>query len=123
MVHSSSSDSDFIWVHDYHLMSVAAELRRLGSGARIGFFLHIPFPNPELFFTLPTRSWLLEGMMGADLVGFHTRRYRGHFTAALRRLFGLEMDAQQRVAWRGRSVRPSKSEYSWAMSWRRRSRE
>lgn len=95
---------DTIWVHDYHLLRVPALVRQQLPDAEIGFFLHIPFPNPELFFTLPTRSWLLEGMMGADLVGFHTRRYRGHFTAALRRLFGLEMDAQQRVPWRGRPV-------------------
>jgi trehalose 6-phosphate synthase/phosphatase len=102
---SQWQDGDTIWVHDYHLLRVPALIRQQIPDALIGFFLHIPFPNPELFFTLPTRSWLLEGMMGADLVGFHTRRYRGHFTAALRRLFGLEMDVQQRVSWRGRSVR------------------
>ena len=105
VVASHWQDGDTIWVHDYHLLRVPALVRQQIPDARIGFFLHIPFPNPELFFTLPTRSWLLEGMMGADLVGFHTRRYRGHFTAALRRLFGLEMDAQQRVPWDGRSVR------------------
>jgi trehalose 6-phosphate synthase/phosphatase len=98
---------DIIWVHDYHLLRVPALVRQQIPDARIGFFLHIPFPNPEVFLTLPTRSWLVEGMMGADLVGFHTRRYRGHFTAALRRLFRLEMDAQQCVSWRGRSVRLS----------------
>ena len=98
-------DGDTIWVHDYHLLRAPALIRQQIPDALIGFFLHVPFPNPELFFTLPTRSWLLEGMMGADLVGFHTRRYRGHFTAALRRLFGLEMDVQQQVSWRDRSVR------------------
>ena len=95
---------DVIWVHDYQLMLVPEALRRRLPGARIGFFLHIPFPNPELFFVLPTRRWLVEGMMGADLVAFHTRRYRGHFTAALRRLFGLEMDADGTVAWHDRRV-------------------
>jgi trehalose 6-phosphate synthase/phosphatase len=98
-------DGDLIWVHDYQLLRLPALLRERLPRARIGFFLHIPFPNPEIFFTLPTRAWLVEGMMGADLVGFHTRRYRGHFTAALRRLFGLELDADGTIAWRGRRVR------------------
>ena len=60
---------DFVWVHDYHLMRVPALLRQRIPDARIGFFLHIPFPNPEIFFTLPTRRWLVEGMLGADLIG------------------------------------------------------
>ena len=95
---------DVIWVHDYQLLRLPALLRERLPGARIGFFLHIPFPNPELFFTLSHRAWLVEGMMGADVVGFHTRRYRGHFTATLRRLFRLEMDADGTVAWGGRRV-------------------
>jgi trehalose 6-phosphate synthase/phosphatase len=96
---------DLVWVHDYQLMRVPALLRERLPNARIGFFLHIPFPNPEIFFALPTRAWLVEGMMGADLVGFHTRRYQGHFRAALRRLFGLEMDADRYVTWGSRRVR------------------
>ena len=88
---------DVIWVHDYHLMRLPMLLRRLLPDARIGFFLHIPFPNPEMFLALPSRRELVEGMLGADLVGFHTRRYRGHFTAAIRRLLRLEMDADEHV--------------------------
>jgi trehalose 6-phosphate synthase/phosphatase len=84
---------DAIWVHDYQLFRVPLLLRRKLPDARIGFFLHVPFPNPEIFFTLPVRRWLVEGMLGADLIGFHTRRYRGHFTGALRRLFNIELDA------------------------------
>ncbi|HEY0995223.1 MAG TPA: trehalose-6-phosphate synthase [Gemmatimonadaceae bacterium] len=95
---------DTIWVHDYQLLRLPAMLRERLPGARIGFFLHIPFPNPEIFFALSSRTWLVEGMLGADLVGFHTRRYRGHFTAALRRLLGLEMDRDERVTWQGRRV-------------------
>jgi trehalose 6-phosphate synthase/phosphatase len=72
--------------------------------ARIGFFLHVPFPSPEIFLTLPVREWLVEGLLGADLIGFHTRRYRGHFTAVLRRLFGLEMDADAHVRLDGRAI-------------------
>jgi trehalose 6-phosphate synthase/phosphatase len=95
---------DMIWVHDYQLFRLPALLRERLPDARIGFFLHIPFPNPEVFFALSTRRWLVEGMMGADVVGFHTRRYRGHFTAALRRLLGLEMDREGGVEWQGRRV-------------------
>ena len=97
--------ADLVWVHDFQLFRVPALVRERIPEARIGFFLHIPFPNPEIFFALPTRAALVEGIMGADLVGFHTRRYHGHFRAALRRLFHLEMDADQTVAWQGRKVR------------------
>ena len=96
---------DLIWVHDYQLLRVPALLRARLPDARIGFFLHVPFPNPEIFFALPTRRWLVEGLMGADLIGFHTRRYHGHFRAALRRLLSLEADADDRVSWEGRRVR------------------
>jgi trehalose 6-phosphate synthase/phosphatase len=96
---------DTIWVHDYQLMRLPALLRERLPDARIGFFLHVPFPNPEVFFTLAKRRWLVEGMLGADLIGFHTRRYRGHFTGALRRLLGLEMNAREEVDYGGRPVR------------------
>jgi trehalose 6-phosphate synthase/phosphatase len=95
---------DMIWVHDYHLMRLPALVRKRIPKARIGFFLHTPFPNPEMFLVLPPRKWLLEGMLGADLIGFHTRRYRGHFTAALRRQLGLEMDADAHVRYDGRAI-------------------
>lgn len=99
-------DGDTIWVHDYQLLRLPALLRRRLPTARIGFFLHVPFPNPEVFFTLPVRRSLVEGMLGADLIGFHTRRYRGHFTAALRRLFNLEMDPKtETVTYCGRRIR------------------
>jgi trehalose 6-phosphate synthase/phosphatase len=88
---------DLIWIHDYHLLRLPALLRERLPDARIGFFLHIPFPNPEMFLTLPYRRELVAGLLGADVVGFHTRRYRGHFTAAVRRLLGHEMEADGRV--------------------------
>jgi trehalose 6-phosphate synthase/phosphatase len=103
MIAACARPGDTIWIHDFHLMRVPALLRERLPGVRIGFFLHIPFPNPEIFFALPRRQWLIEGMLGADLIGFHTRRYRGHFTAALRRLLGLEMK-DEKVAYNGRSV-------------------
>ena len=88
---------DLIWIHDYHLLRLPVQLRQRLPQARIGFFLHIPFPNPELFLTLPYRRELVLGLLGADVVGFHTRRYRGHFTAAVRRLLRQEMDADGRL--------------------------
>ena len=97
-------EGDLVWVHDYQLMRVPALVRRMIPNARIGFFLHIPFPNPEIFFALSQRRWLVEGMLGADLIGFHTRRYRGHFTAALRRLLGIEMEADATITYEGRRV-------------------
>ena len=96
---------DLIWVHDYQLLFVPSLLRERLGGAPIGFFLHIPFPTPEIFLTLPGRRALVEGMLGADVIGFHTRRYLGHFAAILRRLFGLEMDRSDCVYWHGRRVK------------------
>jgi trehalose 6-phosphate synthase/phosphatase len=97
---------DTIWVHDYQLLRVPLLVRRRLPEAKIGFFLHVPFPNPEVFFTLPARRWLVEGMLGADLIGFHTRRYRGHFTGALRRLLGIEMDSStSTVVYDGRKTK------------------
>jgi trehalose 6-phosphate synthase/phosphatase len=96
---------DVVWIHDYQLMRLPALLRERLPDARIGFFLHVPFPNPEVFLALPVRRWLVEGLLGADVIGFHTRRYRGHFTAVLRRQLGLEMDADEHVRWQGRAVR------------------
>ena len=96
---------DLVWIHDYQLLRVPALVRERIPDARIGFFLHVPFPNPEIFFTLPNRHSLVEGMMGADLVGFHTRRYHGHFRAALRRLFSVEADSAGVARWHSRRVK------------------
>ncbi len=105
MVVANWRPGDTIWVHDYQLLRVPLLIRRRIPQARIGFFLHVPFPNPEVFFTLSVRRWLLEGMLGADVIGFHTRRYRGHFTGAVRRLLGLEMDpTTSRLTHDGRQI-------------------
>jgi trehalose 6-phosphate synthase/phosphatase len=80
---------DRIWVHDYQLMRLPALLRERLPDARIGFFLHIPFPSAELFAILPARAEVLRGLLGADLVGFHTSGYAGHFVEAVRRVLGV----------------------------------
>src|SRR6266516_2968377 len=86
---------DLVWVHDYHLMLVPQLVRELVPGARIGFFLHIPFPGSEVFRTLPNRERLLEGMLGADLVGFHTAAYMRHFASSLLRILGIAVDVDR----------------------------
>jgi trehalose 6-phosphate synthase/phosphatase len=83
---------DTIWVHDYQLMLVPALLRERLPHARIGFFLHIPFPSSEVFRVLPWRRRILEGLLGADLVGFHTFAYMRHFLASLLHVEGIEAD-------------------------------
>jgi trehalose 6-phosphate synthase/phosphatase len=83
---------DVIWIHDYQLMLVPAMLRAKLPQARIGFFLHIPFPSSEVFRTLPWRRQILEGLLGADLVGFHTFSYVRHFVASLLHVEGIEAD-------------------------------
>jgi trehalose 6-phosphate synthase/phosphatase len=96
--------ADQIWIHDYHLMLLPGLLRRRLPQARIGFFLHVPFPSSEVFRILPWREDLLHGLLGADLVGFHTFSYARHFTTCLLRLLGLEAGID-RLAYQGREVR------------------
>ncbi|HEX9759931.1 MAG TPA: trehalose-6-phosphate synthase, partial [Candidatus Acidoferrales bacterium] len=78
---------DDIWIHDYHLMSVGAALRRLGVSAAIGFFLHIPFPPSHIFQKLPWRREILESLMHFDLIGFQTPAHRHNFLESVRYLF------------------------------------
>ena len=81
---------DIIWVQDYHLFLLPKLIRKKLPDARIGFFLHIPFPSFEIFRLLPWRRELLEGILGANLVGFHTYDYIRHFTHSVSRVLGLE---------------------------------
>lgn len=83
-------DGDFIWVHDYHLLLVPEMIKTQKPGVTIGFFLHIPFPNFEVFRILPWRKELLKGMLGADLIGFHTYDYKRYFFNSVRRLLGYK---------------------------------
>jgi trehalose 6-phosphate synthase/phosphatase len=85
-------EGDLVWVHDYQLLLLPELLRQRLPEARIGFFLHIPFPSEELFRTLPQRDRLLRGLLGADLVGFHTPAYLRHFAASLTQILGLTVD-------------------------------
>jgi len=85
-----ASDGDIVWVHDYQLMLLPGLLKSLFPNSPIGFFLHIPFPSYEVFRTLPWRNEVLEGLLGADVIGFHTYDYARHFLSSVRRLLGYE---------------------------------
>jgi trehalose 6-phosphate synthase/phosphatase len=88
---------DTVWIHDYQLLLVPGILRLARPDLEIGFFLHIPFPSFEIFRLLPDewRSALLEGMLGSDLVGFHTNDYVRHFLRSVARLRGYHQSMSQ----------------------------
>lgn len=88
-----AEEGDTVWVHDYHLMLLPEMLKQRMAGLKVGFFLHTPFPPPEVFACQPKRRELLEGLLGADQVGFHTFRYLRNFRSALLRLLGIDSDA------------------------------
>jgi len=85
-----ANPDDIIWVHDYHLMLLPKLIRERLPDARIGFFLHTPFPSSEVFRLLPGRREILNGILGADLIGFHTYDYVLHFLFSIRHLLGYE---------------------------------
>jgi trehalose 6-phosphate synthase/phosphatase len=95
---------DLIWVHDYQLLLLPRLLRDRLPEALIGFFLHIPFPSSEVFRILPWRESLLDGLLGADLIGFHTLTYVRHFANSLSRVLGVGTEVD-RIVHRGREIR------------------
>ncbi|KAJ3282888.1 Trehalose-6-P synthase/phosphatase complex synthase subunit [Borealophlyctis nickersoniae] len=86
-------DGDIIWVQDYHLMLLPSMLRerlnKRGTDAKIGFFLHTPFPSSEIYRILPVRKQVLLGVLSCDLIGFHTYDYARHFLSSCTRILGL----------------------------------
>jgi trehalose 6-phosphate synthase/phosphatase len=95
---------DLVWIHDYQLMLLPQLVRERIPDARIGFFLHIPFPSSEIFRLLPHRDRLLEGLLGADVLGFHTAIFVRHFASSALRLLGAPSEVD-RIRWHGRDVR------------------
>lgn len=81
---------DVLWIHDYQLLLLPEMLREALPNASIGFFNHIPFPSYEIFRLLPWRESILRGMVGADLIGFHTYDDMRHFMSSASRLLGIE---------------------------------
>jgi len=76
---------DIIWVHDYHLIPLAAELREMGFRNRIGFFLHIPWPPADVLFAMPVHEEIMRGLSCYDVVGFQTDHDVENFAGCLRR--------------------------------------
>ncbi|MCF8222560.1 MAG: bifunctional alpha,alpha-trehalose-phosphate synthase (UDP-forming)/trehalose-phosphatase [Bacteroidales bacterium] len=87
---SLMNDGDILWIHDFHLLLLPSMIRDLKPGISVGLFIHIPFPSYEIFRLLPWRTEILEGMLGSDLIGFHTFGYARHFLSSVRRLMGYD---------------------------------
>ncbi len=100
-ISSICQKGDLVWIHDFHLFLVPQLLRNLAKNIRIGFFLHIPFPSSELLRQLPVARQIMEGILGADLIGFHEYSYLRHFRHTVRSILNvdstlLEMKYQSR---------------------------
>jgi trehalose 6-phosphate synthase/phosphatase len=89
------SSDDIVWIHDYQLMLLPKLVREQANARCIGYFHHIPFPSYELFRVLPERAEILDGLLGADLVAFHTHDYMRHFVSAAERVLELEFNLDQ----------------------------
>ena len=86
---------DGLWVHDYHLLGLGESLRRRGVTARIGFFLHTPFPPDDIWAILPRSRRFLDALLAFDLAGFHTRRYLENYVQACQRELGAVWDGER----------------------------
>lgn len=102
-IESVIEEDDVIWIHDFHLMLLPQMIKEKYPAAQIGFFLHIPFPSFEIFRLLIWREEILLGLLGADLIGFHTYEYARHFLSSIRRLLDLETNFN-RVSYEDRYV-------------------
>jgi len=98
-----ASSGDLVWVHDYQLQLAPQMIRERQSGAKIGFFLHIPFPPEELFGQIPWRQQILEGLLGSDLLGFQTKLSAQNFSRACRR-FTSAKGSDTKLTFQGRTV-------------------
>ncbi len=84
-------DGDIVWVHDYQLLLCPKMIRDIKPNVTIGFFLHIPFPSFEIFRIFPWREELLQGILGADQIGFHTYDYERHFLSSVKRILKYDV--------------------------------
>ena len=99
-----AEEGDKIWVQDYQLLLVPAMVKAKQPKLSIGFFNHIPFPSYEIFRTFPKRKELLEGMLGADLIGFHTYDYERHFLSSVKRILSMEVNFN-RITYHNRIIK------------------
>ena len=82
---------DTVWVHDYQLLLCPKMIKSKRPDLTVGFFLHIPFPSFEIFRIFPWREELLEGILGSDLIGFHTYDYVRHFLSSVKRILKYDV--------------------------------
>ena len=88
----NTEQNGVVWVHDYQLMLLPKLIKEQRPDLTIGFFLHIPFPSFEIFRIFPWRIELLEGILGSDIVGFHTFDYQRHFLSSVKRILRYDVD-------------------------------
>jgi trehalose 6-phosphate synthase len=96
---------DLVWVHDYHLFPLGAELRRLGVTNRIGFFLHTHFVPHAVFAALPRAEQLIRDLCACDVVGFHTEEFQNDFLECVRHMLGVMPDIDGRFIYEKREVK------------------
>lgn len=89
------SADDYVWIQDYQLMLLPGMLRKRMPHLRIGYFHHIPFPSYELFRILPERGEILQGLLGADFIAFHTHDYMRHFISAAERVLNIDFQLDE----------------------------
>lgn len=95
---------DTIWIHDYHLFSLASELRSRGCQQKIGFFLHIPFPPPGILLAIPVHQWLVKSLFAYDVIGFQTNADVINFQRFISEHINGEILDNDRVTAFGRTV-------------------
>ena len=96
---------DLVWVHDYHLIPLAAELRAMGADNKIGFFLHIPVPPSQIMSAIPDHEWLMRSMFSYDLLGFQTEADLTNFRLYAERQLGIAQEDTEHVSAFGRKVK------------------
>jgi len=89
---SNLEKDDIVWIHDYQLMLCPKMIKDKRPDVKIGFFLHIPFPSFEIFRTFPRRKELLDGILGSNVIGFHTYDYQRHFLSSVKRILKLDVN-------------------------------
>ncbi|MDH5340091.1 MAG: alpha,alpha-trehalose-phosphate synthase (UDP-forming) [Rubrivivax sp.] len=104
-LHSLMQPDDVVWIHDYHLIPLGAELRAMGCGNRIGFFLHIPLPPRTIVAAIPQSGWLMRSLLAYDLVGFQSQMDCDHFAAYVEHEAEGQRQGEDRFHAYGRTVR------------------
>ena len=92
VTHAVETPTDIIWIQNYHLLLLPSFLRTKLPRAKIGLFIHTPFPSSDVFRVLPTRQNILSSMLATDLIGFHTFDYARHFLSCIKRVMDLDFE-------------------------------